>query len=697
MLILVLLSLALYAPTLRNDFVTDDKLQILRNPLVLEGKNLSHAFTGDVWSFSQQRPQDTRIGTNYYRPLQLLVYAAEYQLFGDRPAGWHAVNVLLNAIVASLAYLLIASLASPRLAFWSALLFAMHPIHTEPVAWVAALPELQCALFLLLAILFYHRSRNAASPSFAVFLSALFFLAALFSKEAALLFPFILLGYELFYRPSNFSLSSLAKRLSPALLVLAVYLFARISALGGFAPRHNPGRAILSPWQLFLAVPSVFARYIGKLLLPIHLNYFYTFPLTTSITLWFAAGVLAALFIAIAVWHFRAARPALSFALCWLVLTLAPAFSLNSVGVNFFTERYLYIPSVGFAVVVAAAAVALFSRFSLPAFRSTFYAAITAVFVFCGLQTQRRIALFHDDYTLLLATVRDSPDSYIVQEQLAAAYFDRGDSDSALSHVLRAIQLNPGYVLGHLNAGMYYTQKGNYDAADAQIQEAIRLYPDYSPAWVNLAKVYTLQHNWQLAADAYRRLASLDPSQSNYFLTLASLADSNGKAEAAAQQPSTPGESHDFAGWVRLGDSSSKAGQWPRAAQAYQQAAALQPANATILDKWGVSLLRAGDSTRAIEALRRAVQAQPDSLFIRQALASAFFASNRFADSSAELRKILQANANWEHADQVHLALAVNAEKSGDASTAVQEYQRALSLNPSLDLARQRLAALSRR
>ena len=244
---------------------------------------------------------------------------------------------------------------------------------------------------------------------------------------------------------------------------------------------------------------------------------------------------------------------------------------------------------------------------------------------------------------------------------------------------------------------MYLATKREYDAATPEIQAAIRLYPEYVPSYMNLAKIYTLQHKWQLAAETYRHAAALSTDQSAFFLHLADLADMNAKSEAAnaslnISEATTP---RDFAGWVHLGDTSSQAGQWPRAAEAYEHAAALQPANATVLDKWGISLLRTGDASRAIEILQRAVEAQPDSLYIRQGLASALASSNHLAESTAQFQNILQMNPKWEHADQVHLALGLNAEKFGDPAAAAREYQRALDLNPSLTLARQHLLALS--
>src|SRR5580658_504873 len=170
-LVLVAVSLAVYANALRNGFVADDDLQILRNPFVTESHSLPEYFATDAWGFAGAHL------SNYYRPLQLIVYASEYTLYGDRAWAWHLVNVCVNAGAVVAAYFLLLSLADWAQAFWVCLLFALHPMHVEAVVWVAALPDLICGLLLFLAMLAYHlgRSRGGGRAWWMYFLSALAF------------------------------------------------------------------------------------------------------------------------------------------------------------------------------------------------------------------------------------------------------------------------------------------------------------------------------------------------------------------------------------------------------------------------------------------------------------------------------------------------------------------------------------------
>src|ERR1700677_591987 len=145
-LLLLTVTAGLYGGAPRDGFVTDDTAQLLKNPFITSYRNIPRLFATNVWAFANS-------GTsNFYRPLQMLVYMAEYYSFGFHPLFFHLVNLLAGFAGVIAAYFLIRGLSgSGDLALLAALLFALHPVHVEPMVWISALPDLLCGFFLFTA------------------------------------------------------------------------------------------------------------------------------------------------------------------------------------------------------------------------------------------------------------------------------------------------------------------------------------------------------------------------------------------------------------------------------------------------------------------------------------------------------------------------------------------------------------------
>lgn len=255
--VLIAVSFGLYARTLWDGFVADDRSEVLRDRLIRSLGNIPVLFAHSVWYFTGST--DDR----YYRPLKLIAYSVEYQLFGFRPAFWHLVNILVNVAVVLAIYFLVRDLASglssaapgsgadtsrlvpdfgaAALAFWTALFFAVHPIHVEAVAWVAGGNDLWCGLALLISLWLYHRGRSGRSPAWNYSFSVAAFFAGLLFKETALTFPAVVLGYDFLYRRDSLR-QMLAgwRRYAGYVAALGGYLPMRWHALGGFAPNTIP-------------------------------------------------------------------------------------------------------------------------------------------------------------------------------------------------------------------------------------------------------------------------------------------------------------------------------------------------------------------------------------------------------------------------------------------------------------------------
>jgi protein O-mannosyl-transferase len=416
--ILVIAVFLCYLPVFRNGFVYDDHSQLERNPNIRDFRHLKEVFTQDVWSFSPNT------NSNNYRPIHMFAYLLIYQGFDLQPIAYHIVNLLLLAGTVLILWRILLTQAGMFAAFAGALLFAVHPIHVEPVAWIAGMDETLCGFFVLLSFWFYLKEKIVFSVSS--------FALAVFSKETALVFPAFIAADYLLFRSKTDIQKMLRWGIGAGLLIL-FYFFLRFHALGSFI-RPNSKAALFSP-----IAPPVFAGlYIAKMILPVFLNAFYHFktPLPWSVMI---QGTVICCSIFILIYAFRRNRH-LIFGWLWFFIFLAPALVLQGVSPVLFADRYLYLPSAGFVMAI----VALPSKKILPL-------CLIAISVIFGSLTFFRTQVWKDDLSLWSDTVEKSPDSDTVNYNLATAYMKKGDYQSASLYYVRTAQLNPRRVEAYYN------------------------------------------------------------------------------------------------------------------------------------------------------------------------------------------------------------------------------------------------------
>lgn len=461
-MLLALAAVAVYANSLGNGFVGDDKQQLLQNPVVA-GHQFGAALGSGVWAFRG-------VQGNYYRPLQFLVYILLHGLFGFRPFGFHLFFVLLHAANTVLVYLLADRLAMrPRTAAVAAFLFAVHPIHTEVVDWVASLPDLLVTATVVLGVWTFARRKGAPRGRQIAGHCALY-LAALSSKETGVVLLPLYAGFEWILLGRRWRELRANARLYGAMAgTLALYLGARWMALGGLAPAQQTFYR-LSPPEFAASAVVIAAQYFGRLVWPGDLNYFHVFHPTTGITPAFLISLAALAGLAVAASRRETPRLA-SFAVFWMALAMAPALNLTGVGQNVFAERYLYLPSVGFACLAALAWEWCDSR-------QPRLAIAAGVLVVCAAawQTMARNPDWHDDFRLLSVTVRQSPSSGILHNNLAGAYVDRDELDGALAEERLAVRFEPRAAPFHKNLGLLLMAR-DPRAAILEFEEAQALDP----------------------------------------------------------------------------------------------------------------------------------------------------------------------------------------------------------------------------
>ena len=275
MICLAILALLPYRNARHNLFVYDDFTQVVNNPYLQNFDHLKEIFTTPVWSFIGRNYDH-----NYYRPMMSLGYLLCYQFLGPRPVAFHSVNIVLNALVVVLLFFVTRRLFKDRMvAFIAAGLFALHPIHSESVDWVAAVTDIELAFFYLLAFwLFLALSEVRGRGLILIELGmAASFALALLSKEPAVTFAVLATLFEHFCREDRDVTSARLKlsRYGPLWLILLAYLILRNHFVGGLAGRFQSLDA--GTGAVIFSAIALCGQYIWKLFWPARLCAFYVF------------------------------------------------------------------------------------------------------------------------------------------------------------------------------------------------------------------------------------------------------------------------------------------------------------------------------------------------------------------------------------------------------------------------------------
>jgi hypothetical protein len=466
-ILLLAIALAVFANSLANDFVGDDKDQLLGNPVVTNHQ-LVRALSTGVWTFRGGK-------SNYYRPLQLVVYILFHALFGVHAFPFHLFSVLLHTANCVLVYRLTQQIVDrPRAALAGALLFAVHPIHTEVVDWIAAYPDLMLTTVVLVGMrLFVRKNESLRAPQIAVHCAL--YLAALLLKETGVMMVALYVAFERVCLGRKWvDLKRNAMLYGAMAATFALYIAARWKSMGSPAPAEGMFFQF-TPVQFALSVVVTAAQYAGRLIFPGDLNYFHVFHPTMVIDGAFLISLVAVAALAV-VASLRATPLAIRYGLVWMALSLAPALNLVGVGQNVFAERYLYLPSVGFAWVAGWAWSWCVARQPAAA-----WAAGIAILGAFSWQTATRNLDWRDDLTMLRKTVQQAPDAGIMHNNLAGLYVHRDAFDLALQEEREAVRCEPRSGLFHRQYGMLLAL---HDPGQAmrELETAVRLEPSDTTA-----------------------------------------------------------------------------------------------------------------------------------------------------------------------------------------------------------------------
>ena len=515
--LIVLVCLVVYYNALSNGFAFDDLGVIVNNAyLKRPGQFLAALFNLSYFKVAGLEAS--------YRPLATLSYLFIYWFAGLNPFYYHLLSLVLHALAAVLVYRLADGIFENHLqALLAGLLFAVHPVLTEAVDCITFNEDLLAGVFFIASLLLYIQTRvgSAAVASRNYWLALILYFLGLLSKEMAITLPAVIVLYDLVLRdrrPDGITLKRTRAIVKQRIAFYAGFAAVSLVYLGiRFLIIISPGGTMHfsygSLWQRLIFLPWHLLHFVKLALLPYPLTADYVFAYPASfweasnlIGLAVVAGLLA---ISIPVYH--RSKP-IFFGIWWFLITLLPVSNLIEI-YNPIAERYLYIPVIGFCLVVPVLISALAARcFARPATATA--AALIPLAGILGVYawlTIARNADWKDNFTLWTQTLQTTPNSAVAHGNLGRAYQDRRQLDEARKHFKIAIGLDPQDFKSYYNLGLVYFQKGDPDRAIKYFKRSIALNPDCFNCHYNLAMLYHKQGHLEPAIAHYLKLIALKP------------------------------------------------------------------------------------------------------------------------------------------------------------------------------------------
>lgn len=509
-ILLMAIAVALvYGRALNHDFVTswDDGLYVVNNS-ASQGFTLEHL-----------RQAFTQVFSGNYAPVQILSYMVDYELWGMIPRGYLLTNLLLHLGNGLLLYaLLLRSCAGRTAALAGALIFLIHPVQVESVVWISQRKNLLAMLFFLSSFLLYRRSRSAETLMPAYVASLAVFCLALLAKSVAVIFPFVLMLYELCYQPKN-KRSGLLLRVLPFFAVAAAVAYL---ALWSQSPEQGGGRVPWwggSPFATFCNMLIVLLRYLHLLIWPHDLSAVYEIPIKTGVDALVAAAAMGvAILFALGFRLFRHDRQ-LFFWYALFFIGLLPVSQIVPL-TTLMNDRYLYFPILGCAALASFGIDQLLVKGSARVSALTLSAA-TVVCLLFGYASFKRTAVWRNDITLWTDTVHKSPTNADSWYNLGRSSQVRGRLDVALNAYLRALVLHPFHPKAFDNLAVIYPASAQFENDKLSIiNDLVRNYPVYPHGMFLLGHSGAEWRHLSFHRDMFQKLLHYNPASSTALLGL---------------------------------------------------------------------------------------------------------------------------------------------------------------------------------
>lgn len=647
------MTFVVYLPALQNEFVNwDDGLYVYDNFNIR-----SIDFHVLKWVFT--------LGANpTWHPLTLLSLALDYAVWGLNPLGYHLTNNILHAINTSLVFILSIKLmgyANPVIGkkdyypFFvgaiTALLFGIHPLHVESVAWISERKDVLCGFFFLTTLLAYIRyaAANSKRPYY-YGLCLILFVLALLSKPMAVSLPVVLLILD-FYPLQRLMIGDRLRNVKAMFIEkLPFFLLSLVSSIITVIAQRA-GEALQSfdvyplKMRIFDSIRA-FGFYLIKMVFPFNLAPFY--PHTMELN-FFTVDYLGSfvLLIATTVLSIRSLKRNRLFFSVWLyyVVTLIPVIGIIKVGGHVMADRYTYLPSIGPFLLAGIGVGAFIERCK----KRQYQMSLVILILFSGIMISRTIeqmSIWRSSVMLWSHQIK------IYIDRDVSAYLKRGDAyqiigkyQPAITDYNKAIELNYGFTDAYFHRGNAYAALGNLEQAIKDYEKAIDIDPKNADAYYNLGNIYANLKDYQRAILNFNFAVKLNPKYTEAY--------------------NNRGMAYD------------NIGNHKRAIDDFDMAIKLNPEHAKAYSNKGIAYSILGDAKEAIISFNKAIELNPQNAtgFYNRGLT--YYSSGDLSQAIVDFNKATALNPKYAEA---YYFLGSAYSKTGDAERAISNYKKAASL-----------------
>jgi tetratricopeptide (TPR) repeat protein len=686
-------ALVIYFPALSGDFLVDDEL-LTQNLVVKASDGLVR-----IWCTTE--PMD-------YWPVTNSMFWIEWRLWGTNPTGYHVVNLILHVVDSLLVWAVLRQLSIPG-AFLAALLFTVHPVNVESVAWIAQCKNLLAMLFFLLSILYWlkwdgqqtarrhtiHESQTAFRGVSPYWLSLFWFLLAMLSKGSVAILPLVLMLIA-WWRRRKFDARAIL-RIAPFFLFAAVLTFVNI-----WFQTHGAINSALRDvtfLQRLLGAGAIVWFYLCKALWPIGLVFVYPqWKIDAVNPVWWLPLLATLIVTGVLIWQRNGRRtswirPTL-FAWSYFCVALLSVMGFVPVAYMKFSlvaDHYQHLAIIGIlALLVVAVAYAL-DRIHL-AMRSHAVAhqaeifmqcvvatAVAAVLVTLSCLARQQSTLYGNSFCLYQNAAEKNPDNWLTQYDLGYALIDLDRREEAFQRFQKAIELKPDEPNAYNSLGNALKEDGKIPEAIANYRQAVQLQPNFATAHYNLAATLAEQGDLRQAIDYYQQAIRIQPDWAEAHYNLGRvLVKTSQRSEAILQfqqaidAKSDYADAHEQLGLMLVDD-----GKLPEAITHLQQALQLKPNSAEAHNNLGIALKKSGKTAEAIDHYQQALILDLGFAEAHNNLGNALLQSGKIDEAIEHFQKAMQLNPNYA---QACIGLAMAYQQENQPVNAIAAGQKAVGL-----------------